>query len=75
MAGVYRIDRKNNMEKEVFPQFNLFPRIERAAKFIRSIIFNTNVPLHSSPHYVREHFTDEPVKPAGGLPPAKRFEE
>lgn len=62
------------MEKEVFPEISLFPRLERVAKFVKSTVFNTNVPLHNSSHYVREHFTDEPVSPAGGLPPAKRFE-
>lgn len=27
--------------------------------------------LCESDHYVREHFTDEPVQPAEGLPPAE----
>lgn len=63
------------MERPVFPEFHLFPRITRAAEFIKSIVFNTNVPLHNSDHYVREHFTDEPVQPAGGLPPAERWEQ
>ena len=48
---------------EVFPEFNLFPRIEKAAQFIKSIVFNSNVPLSQSDHYVREHFTDAPVQP------------
>lgn len=60
---------------EVFPEFHLFPRIERAAQFVKSIVFNTNVPLSASDHYTREHFTDEPVQPPQGLPPAQRFED
>ena len=63
------------MEKEIFPKFDLFPRINRAAKYVSSILFNHNVPLHNSSHYVREHFTDEPVQPSQGLPPARKFEE
>ena len=30
--------------------------IRRSAKAIKSFLFNTNVPLHRSDHYVRDHF-------------------
>jgi len=60
---------------EVFPQFNLFPRIRKAADFVKHIIFNCNVPLSESDHYIREHFTDAPVQPPQGLPPAQPWNQ
>ena len=52
------------MEKEIFPQFDPFPRITRAANYIRRLLVNTNVPLRESDHYVREHFhPEEPSQP------------
>ena len=54
---------------------HLFPRLEKAAQFIRSIVCNTNVQMCESDHYVREHFTDAPVQQPQGLPPAQQFEE
>lgn len=47
---------------------HLFPRLEKAAQFIRSIVSNTNVQMCESDHYVREHFTDEPVQPPVSQP-------
>lgn len=34
-------------------------KVSRVRKFLRSIFRNTNVPLHMSNHYVREHFVDD----------------
>lgn len=56
------------MEKEVFPKIDLFPRVSRAARYIRSLVFNTNVPLHMSNHYVREHFVDDPLATPAEVP-------
>lgn len=50
-------------------------RLKQAARFVGSIVKNTNVQLCESNHYTREHFTDAPVQPPQGLPPARKFEE
>ena len=34
-------------------------KVGRVRKFLRSIFRNTNVPLHMSSHYVREHFVED----------------
>ncbi len=67
------------MEKNLFPKMEVLPHpievgldlVARAFQFARSIVVNTNVPLSASNHYTREHFTDEPVQPPQGLPPAE----
>jgi hypothetical protein len=62
--------------KDGFPEhYEILPHsVERVAevarkvgKFIHGIVFNTNVPLHVSNHYIREHFHAE-ESPQGKLP-------
>lgn len=79
-----RIDRKKVIMKDGFPKhYEVLPHLaevaidttRRAFQFAHSILFNTNVQFCQSDHYVREHFTDEPIQPPQGLPPATRWIE
>lgn len=31
------------MEKDIFPRIDLFPRVSRAARYLKSLVVNTNV--------------------------------
>jgi len=58
--------RKKYMEfLDGFKAVELHPleRLKQATRFVGSIVRNTNVQLCESDHYIREHFTDEPVQP------------
>lgn len=43
---------------EVFPEFDLFPRLTRVAQFLGRVLspLPTEAPLHMSNHYDRSHF-------------------
>ena len=46
------------MEKQILPEFHLFPRLERAGKFIAGLLRPVSeAPLHTSDHYDPTHFT------------------
>jgi hypothetical protein len=55
------------INRNPMPEFHVLPKpveavIEgatRVGKFLGAIVFNTNVPLRESDHYVREHFHPE----------------
>jgi len=59
-----------------FPEISIvgMPPMPGIARAIAKALGRPEALLSSSEHYVREHFTDEPVTPAEGLPPATKWE-